>query len=104
MLSATTGVIRSGVVFSSFACGLSSGAGVVSAFDQGLSLIFQYPQFGIVQHDLLFAIMLKLYGGNGIMRRSFHLQHFAKTKFLMLHLLTRLQIAGIAGYKIAGWL
>ena len=41
-------------------------------------------------HDLLFAIEVKFYSGDGIVCCAFHLHHFAKTKFLMLNFLSGL--------------
>ena len=66
-----------------------------------LNLLFHYPQLRIIQHDLLFTILIKLHRCNGIMGCSLHLHYFAKTEFLVLYLLPHLQTGCIAGYKIS---
>src|SRR4051812_49075722 len=57
-------------------------------------------QLRIIQHDLLLAILLKLYCSYGVMRTTFYLYYFAKAKLLMLYSLPRLQTAGITWRKV----
>src|SRR5258708_32731423 len=66
-----------------------------------VSFLFYYPEFGIVEHYLLFSVQIKLYCSNRIMFGAFHFYYFAKTKFLVLDLLTYLQIGSITGNKIS---
>ena len=40
--------------------------------------------------------MLKLYGGNRVMRTAFYLHYFSKAKLLMLYFLPGLQTTGVA--------
>jgi hypothetical protein len=49
-----------------------------------------YSQLRIIQHNLLFAIQLKVNSCYRVMCCTFHFHHLAKTKFLMLYFLSGL--------------
>lgn len=63
--------------------------------------LFDDAQLGVVEHDFLFAIGFKLYGGNRVVTGAFQFDNLTKSKSLVFDLLTHLQVGGIAGYKIS---
>lgn len=66
----------------------------------GNLFLFQDPQLGVVQHDLFFAVLLKFYGCDWVVFRTFHFDHFAKTEFLVFHPLANLQVRCVTCHEI----
>src|SRR5687768_1933546 len=58
------------------------------------------PQLRIIQHDLLLAVVLKLYSSHRVVQGTFHLQHLTETEFLVLYSLSCLQVTRITCNEI----
>src|SRR5437762_6995405 len=60
-------------------------------------------QLGIIQHDLLIAVVFEFDSGDGVMCTSFKFDNSAKPEFLVLHFLAFLQFGKIARNKVRRW-
>src|SRR5258708_38293348 len=64
---------------------------------------FNNSQFGIIEHDFFFSVVLEFYSCNRIMDAAFYSKHVSKPEFLMFYFLTGVQIRCITCRKIRGW-
>ena len=76
---------------------------IFSDFRRVTSPLFLYnSEFGVIQHDFFLTARFKIDRRDRIVRRSFHLRHFAISEFLVFNFIARCQIGCIAGREIGG--
>src|SRR5580698_7624423 len=62
------------------------------------------PELGIIQHDLLLAIILKFNRSDRVVFRTFHTDDFAEAELLMFDFLTHLKSRSVTGHEIRTWI
>ena len=72
--------------------------------DDAIFGLFDDAQLGIIQHDLLLAVVLKFNGSDRIMCGAFETGYFTEAEFLVLDFVSDLQLRSIARDKIRAWI